>query len=408
MFDGTRIVLVEDDHIMGDSLTQRLELEGADVVWVKQAVRAIHAIRSPRARVDAVVCDIRLADGTGEDIFTTLCQTMTPPPFLFITGHGEIEQAVRLMQAGAADYMTKPFEMPAFLDRLRQLAEPGSDAGEGTQFGVSAAAKKLESLAAQAAQSSRPVLVHGAAGTGKTRVARRIHELSDHAAAPLVTVNLARDPQGEEALFGPDGALARAGEGTLLLIAAERLSRAAQDRLSARLDEGYSARIVSTAAPDIGQPSERQALRRDLLSRLSQTEIPVPPLRERPDDAVWLLGEMFRRFRDRQSDGTLKGLSRLAEEAARAHDWPDNGREVRDRLIRAIQLAEGPMIQPADLFPEQHAEGHFRTLGEAREATERRQIVAALARTGGQVTAAAKLLRVSRTTLWEKMQKLGL
>ena len=117
---------------------------------------------------------------------------------------------------------------------------------------------------------------------------------------------------------------------------------------------------------------------------------------------------MFQRLAGKWSGTTPKGLSSLAEEAARAHDWPDNGREVRSRLSHALQLAEGPWIQPADLFPEQQAEGRFPSLAEARETTERRQIVAALERTGGHVSAAAKLLRVSRTTLWEKMQKLDL
>ncbi|WP_296763963.1 response regulator [Sediminimonas sp.] len=408
MFRGARIVLVEDDHIMGESITQRLELEGAEVTWVKQAVRAIHAIRSPRARVHAVVCDIRLPDGTGEEIFTTLCQTMTPPPFLFITGHGGIDQAVRLMQAGAADYVTKPFEMGAFLDRLRRLVDSRDDEGQATPFGTSAAAMKLDAQAAQAARSSLPVLVRGAPGTGKTRVARRVHMLSDRSAAPVIEVDLARDPSARETLFGADGALTRVGEGTVVLIAVERLDPAEQDALTARLDAGFAGRIVSTMGPGTGHQAAGRAFRRDLLSRLAGVEIPVPPLRERPEDAVWLLGEMFRRFAGRWSTRPLKGLSSLAEDAARAHDWPDNGREVRSRLVGALQLAEGEWIQPADLFPEQQAAGRFPTLAEAREATERRQIIAALDLAGGHVTEAAKLLRVSRTTLWEKMHKLGL
>ena len=242
MFRGARIVLIEDDHTMGDSIAQRLELEGAEVIWVKQAVRAIHAIRSPRARIHAVVCDIRLPDGTGEEIFTTLCQTLSPPPFLFVTGHGGVDQAVRLMQAGAADYVTKPFEMAAFLDRLRLLLDPRDDDKAGTQFGISAAARRLDAQAARAARSSQPVLVHGAPGTGKTRVARRVHMLSDRAAAPLVEVNLARDRDAPETLCAPGGPLEQVGEGTLVLIAAERLDMAAQDALVARLDRGFPGR----------------------------------------------------------------------------------------------------------------------------------------------------------------------
>ena len=85
MLKGRRIALIEDDEIMGASIVQRLQLEGAEVLWLRLAQRAIGALRTPRAPIDAVICDIRLPDGTGEEVFTTLCRTITPPPFLFIT-----------------------------------------------------------------------------------------------------------------------------------------------------------------------------------------------------------------------------------------------------------------------------------------------------------------------------------
>lgn len=129
MLIGRYIVLIEDDALMGSSLLQRLELEGAEITWVKQAVRGIAAVRTPRRPVDAVVCDIRLPDGTGEEVFKAVSQSVAPPPFLFITGQGDIEQAVRLLRAGGSDYMTKPFEMPAFLSRLAQILRPESVAG---------------------------------------------------------------------------------------------------------------------------------------------------------------------------------------------------------------------------------------------------------------------------------------
>lgn len=404
---GRRIALIEDDEIMGASLAQRLELEGAEVLWLKQAVRAVHAVRTPRAPIDAVICDIRLPDGTGEDVFTTLCRTMTPPPFLFITGQGGIEQAVRLMRSGAADYVTKPFDMSVFLERLDLLMRPRETIEMPPILGISPAARRVDALALKAAATDRPVLIRGAPGTGKALVARRIHEGSERRAAGLVEVNLARDPHPGAALFGPDGAIARTGEGTLFLNAVDWLPVGAQSTLFEALDEGFDGRVIATGGPGLETALGAGRFRADLHARLFITEIPVPPLGDRTEDAVWLMAEMFVQLNARRPV-PMRGISALAEEAARTHDWPGNGREVRSRMTRAMTLAAGEWLFPADLFAERQAESTFRSLAEVRASAERSQILAALERSGGQATEAARLLNVSRTTLWEKMHKLGL
>ncbi|MCB6178772.1 sigma 54-interacting transcriptional regulator [Rhodobacter sp. Har01] len=406
MLKGRRIALVEDDEIMGASLEQRLRLEGAEVLRLKLMQRAIGALRTPRAPIDAVVCDIRLPDGSGEDLFHTLCRTMTPPPFLFITGQGGIDQAVRLLHAGAADYITKPFEMAAFLDRLGHLIRPALHEGSDDLLGISPAARRVAALAAQAAASDRPVLVRGAPGTGKALVARQIHRLSDRSAAPFLHVNLARaaDPVAEL------GQAAReVGEGILFLNSISRLTAPAQDWLMHWLDSAPPARVISACGADLDEAMRRARFRADLASRLGPHEIPIPPLKDRPEDAVWLLTRLFETLNPRRQT-PLRGLSALAQEAVRAHDWPGNGREVRARLVQALATAQGEMLYPGDLFPERQTApaDDLPSLAEARDAAERAHILAALERTAGQVTEAARLLKVSRTTLWEKMQKLGL
>lgn len=405
MLTGRRIALIEDDEIMGGSIAQRLALEGAEVLWLKLAQRAVGALRTPRAPIDAVVCDIRLPDGTGEEVFTTLCRTITPPPFLFITGQGDIQQAVRLLQAGAADYITKPFEMAPFLQRLLLLLRPRGAVAEDL-LGISPAARRIEELAATAALSDGPVLVRGAPGTGKALVARRIHAGSDRAAAPFVHVNLAREA---DALAGLQAGAARVGEGTLFLNGLERLPGAAQSWLMGWLDGRPAARIIAACGPDMAAAVEAGAFRGDLYFRLGLFEIPIPPLRDRPDDALWLLHRLFQALNARRA-APLRGISALAEQAVQGHDWPGNGRELRARLVQAMTTAAGEWLFPADLFPERQTadEGALPSLSQAREAAERAHILAALERTGGQVAEAARLLQVSRTTLWEKMQKLGL
>lgn len=405
MLKGRRIALVEDDEIMGASIEQRLRLEGADVVWLKLMQRAVGALRTPRAPIDAVVCDIRLPDGTGEELFTTLCRTASPPPFLFITGQGGIDQAVRLLQAGAADYVTKPFEMAQFLDRLEHLLRPKGEAVE-QPFGVSPAAQRVGDLVAQASAMDRPVLVRGAPGTGKALVARRIHALSDRSAAPFVTVALSR---GDAPLQDLDHGLAEVGEGTLYLDALERLPAKGQDRLMAWLDSSPPARLIVACSTDMADALRDGRFRADLYFRLDLFEVPIPPLAERPEDADWLFHRLFEAMNARRPT-PLRGVSALAEQAVHDHDWPGNGRELRARLVQAMATASSDLLFPVDLFPERQLDTADRlpSLAEARDAAERAHILRALERANGQMTEAARLLQVSRTTLWEKMQKLGL
>ncbi|RMD94371.1 MAG: sigma-54-dependent Fis family transcriptional regulator [Alphaproteobacteria bacterium] len=409
MLEGRRIAVVEDDEIMGTSLVQRLELEGAEVIWLRQIVRAVGALRSPRAPIDAVVCDIRLPDGTGEELFTTLLQTASPPPFLFITGHGGIEQAVRLMKAGAADYVTKPFEMSVFLERISLLlSNREEEVALPPLLGISPQARQVDAQAAEAATHGRPVLIRGGPGVGKGLVARRIHALSDRRAAPFVAVNLAREPDHEAALFGPAGALARTGEGVLFLHAVSRMAGAVQERLLAALDAGFEGRVIAACGIDLQGAVARRGFSPDLFYFLAGVEIAIPPLDERPEDAVWLMHRVFERANAERAE-PLAGISRLAEEAVRGHSWPGGGRELRARVTSGVRTARGDRLQPSDLFPERVAEGdHFPSLAEARERAERRLIIEALERAGGQTTRAARLLKVSRTTLWEKMQRLGI
>jgi DNA-binding NtrC family response regulator len=404
MLTGRYLVLIEDDAIMGNSLVQRLELEGAEVTWVRQAVRGIAAVRTPRKPVDAVICDIRLPDGSGEEIFATVSRSIPPPPFLFITGQGEIDQAVRLLRAGGADYMTKPFDMSALLGRLAQIlrSDPGED--RPAQTGISPLARQVDALVAEFARHDRPVLIRGGRGLGKERIARRIHELSDRRSAPFVAVNAFRGDVSADALAV---AFERACEGTLFVNGVGRLQEAVQGLLMDALRDTPS-RLLASCGTQIEEKARAGAFRSDLLYALVANEIVVPPLAQREEDAAWLAGQMFKALNARRA-APMRGISELAMTAIRDHDWPGNGRELRSRLLRAMDVATGEWVHPADIFPELNQEDpKVQSLSEAREVAERRQIIKALERTGGQIAEAARLLKVSRTTLWQKMQKLGL
>lgn len=404
MLRGRYLVLIEDDAIMGNSLVQRLELEGAEVVWLRQAIRGIAAVRTPRRPVDAVICDIRLPDGTGEEIFNTLSQRITPPPFLFITGQGKIDQAVRLLRAGGDDYMTKPFDMPDFLGRLTRILRPDPGAGLPAQTGISPLARHVDALVAEYAGHDRPVLIRGARGLGKGRMARRIHGLSDRRSAPFIALSAFRDGVTADDVVT---AFDEVADGTLFVSGVGRVDSAVQERLMEALEDA-SFRLIASCGTRIEEKSQAGGFRADLLYALVANEIVVPPLSQRGEDAAWLAGQMFTSLNDRR-ETNLRGLSELALSAIRDHDWPGNGRELRSRLLRAMDVAGSEWIYPADVFPELNQNlSEIQSLSEARDLAERRQIIKALAGTGGQIAEAARLLKVSRTTLWEKMQKLGL
>ena len=386
---------------MGHSLVQRLELEGARVTWVKQMVRGISAVRTPRHPVDAVVCDIGLPDGTGEDILAAVAGTITPPPFLFITGQGEIGQAVRLLKAGATDYLTKPFELSTLLERLTSVFSAAMQRNDFPEsVGISTLAHRLEDQIAQAAAADSPVLVKGERGLGKMRIARRLLKLSGQFENGISEINgfeTSGDPNWPEL----------DDEQALIVSGVERLPDETQRRLLATVRKPDRRVIVLTATSVEREPSAGGVCE-DLYYALSPGEIVVPPLRLRPEDAVWLATKIFNALNARRAN-PLSGLSDLSLTALREHDWPGNGREVRSRVVRAVSALNDGWVHPVDLFPELDVDtSRLETLAEVRDAAERRQIQRALVRTGGQMTEAARLLRVSRTTLWEKMQKLNL
>ena len=433
--DARTVALVEDDPIMGESLVQRLALEGVTVRWWQRGREAADAL--PTAQVHAVICDIRLPDLDGEMLFREISRVPDAPPFLFITGHADIDQAVRLMRAGAADYVTKPFEMDDFLGRLGDLIRShGPD--DTPELGVSAAMRDVERLLRRVARVSSTVLISGETGTGKDVAARFLHSTSDAASKPFVAVNCAAIPADllESELLGHErgaftganqrhvGYAERAEDGVLFLDEIGELEHGLQAKLLRLIESrsfhrvggeraiAFRGRIIAASNAELQGRVEAGQFRQDLYYRLNVVSVRMPSLRERPEDIPWLMGRFFAEFSQR-FDTPLKGISALAEEAARAYPWPGNVRELRNHMERAVALALGPWLMPGDLFPEMtsHAAAGDEQLGsleDARLDAEKRHILRALSATGGEVGAAARRLGVGRTTLWEKMRRLGL
>jgi DNA-binding NtrC family response regulator len=427
------LLLVEDDPVMGGSLADRLDLEGFDVAWVQRADEARAAVA--RRRPDLVLCDIRLPDGSGEALFAALRPALGATPVVFMTAFGEIDQAVRLMRTGAADFLTKPFAVDDLLGRIETLLARRPPPDNAGTLGASPAMRAVEATLARAASVDSTVLLTGESGTGKEVAARFLHARSARAAQPFVAVNCAAIPESlmERELFGHEkgaftGAAARApgyaeqaGDGVLFLDEVMELAPALQAKLLrliearefARLGSArmipFRARVIAATNADPEARVREGRFREDLLFRLDVIRVAVPPLRARAEDilplALRFAGEFAAAF-----GREVAGLRPAAEEALLAHDWPGNVRELRNRVERAVALATSPWLDAADLFPElpRPLEEVLPTLAGVVEAAERRSIAAALAATGGDVAAAAKRLGVARSTLFEKMRRLGL
>lgn len=164
--------LIEDDPIMGESLARSLTLEGAKVHWWASGGEALSSI--PATGLDAVICDIRLPDRSGAEIFRELARGSSAPPFLFITGYGDIDQAVELMREGAHDYLTKPFVMSEFLARLEQVVGRQETPADPV-LGVSSAMREFEQFLQRVARVGSNLLLTGETGVGKEVCARYLH-----------------------------------------------------------------------------------------------------------------------------------------------------------------------------------------------------------------------------------------
>ena len=430
------IAIVEDDPIMGESLQRALGLEGWKTIWWQTGREAIEGFQT--GSPDLVLCDIRLTDMNGEAVFRAANARSLAPPFIFMTAYGQIDQAVALVRAGAYDYLTKPFELRCVLQKAREIISlRGRDAAEHT-LGVSPAIQKIEALLRRIAQRSLPVLFTGETGSGKEVCARFLHTASAAAGEPFMAVNCAAIPSEllESEVFGHEkgafsgahqrhlGYAERARGGVLFLDEIADMPLSLQAKMLRVLEErsfhrvggetslSLKARIVCATSENLAERVRQGRFREDLFYRINAVTIDIPPLRQRHEDIPWLLSRCFKEFSE-QYDSDLRGISSLTEEAAMAHAWRGNVRELRNRFERAVALATGPWLMPADLFPElrepvSETDDASLPLAAVRNAAERRQIERTLHDTGGQIALAAKRLDISRTTLWEKMRRYGI
>jgi len=447
--NGLSILIVEDEPLLRKRFTARLEHEGAETTAVGTLREAGNALAG--LDFDVVLLDVNLPDGKGTDLLRL--QKLGPSTSaLVMTAAGGVEGAVEAMRLGAADYLSKPFdadELPVRILRARRSQQakraeefrregPGVRPDEAFFFGRSLAAVEEQLGKIIAADERRqtslpPVLIEGETGTGKTTIARWLHAHGPRANGPLIEVNCSALPESlaESELFGHErgaftdarsariGLMEAADGGTLFLDELPSLSLALQAKLLTAIDDHrirrvgantakeVDVRIVAATNADLRRLVAEGRFREDLLHRLDLFRVRIPPLRERGDDIVRLAEVMIARIAPRYGIAAepipAEGRARL-----RAHAWPGNVREMAHEIERALVFEGAEGLRFGSLTPRAGPESGpdgpgwlkrdfvFPEQGFSLEAAINALIQRALTQSGGNVSAAARLLGVTR------------
>lgn len=434
-----RICLIEDDAILGESLHQRFSLEGFAVDLWRTAAEATLALESKRYQV--VVSDIRLPDRSGADLFLELSHRLHGlPPFVFLTGHGSIDRAVELLKAGAADYLTKPFDADQLLQKVRGLAEEYGALGGGEvgRLGISPAMRRIADTLPRLARHATALLITGESGVGKEHVAREFHRLACPNDAPFIAVNCAAIPDSllEAELFGYEkGAFTGAGKtkrgyieqaagGTLFLDEIGEMPLAMQSKLLRVVQEHVITRIggescipvdfklLCATHRDLREMVEHGQFREDLYYRIHVIQVRIPPLRERQDDIRWFLRHYVELF-NRANPQEMRRVDPCTEQVLSLYAWPGNIRELKHAVERACILSPGPLLDAEAFFGDGLDGGLGEdtgspSLAEYLLSCEKNYLQIALEKHDWHMTHTAEALGISRKTLWEKMRRLGM
>ncbi len=428
------LLLIEDDAVLGGALVQRLQLEGIAVRWARTCSAAMTELR--RSRPFFVVADIRLPDGSGEDLYRQALPYLGRTPIVFATAFAEVDQAVRLVRAGADDYLTKPFDVDALVARIRASAPAhapieGGEAAQPRPFGRSAATLRLAADLERLARTDLPVLLLGETGVGKEVAARYLHASSPQSRLPFVPVNCGAIPSElmESQFFGHEkgaftgatashiGYFEEAGHGTLFLDEIGELDAKLQTALLRVLNDGefrriggrspirFQGRIVAATNADLAELIAVRGFREDLYYRLAVIELRIPSLRERTAE-ILPLAETFAAEAAVRAGRDRLVMDESALAAMLSSPWPGNVRELRNRIERAAALTDSEVIGATDLFPERRLDQPAsNTLSSARDRAELDEIERAMILSGGRVSEAARHLGISRTTLWKRRKR---
>ena len=432
--DKTKTIVVEDNIVYCEFVCNLLAREGFHTVQAFHLSTAKKYLQQA-ADGDIVVSDLCLPDGNGIDLLRWMRKEGRMQPFVIMTDYAEVHTAVESMKLGSLDYIPKQLVEDKLVPLLRNiLKERHTGRSRMPLFSRDGSAfQTIMKRIRLVAPTDMSVLIFGENGTGKEHIAHLLHDKGKRAGKPFVAVDCGSLTKelAPSAFFGhvrgaftgadsaKKGYFHEAEGGTLFLDEVGNLTmemqqmllRAIQERryrpVGAKEDKTANVRIVAATNEDLQKAVTEKRFRQDLLYRLQEYVITMPPLRDCPED-IMPLAEFFREMANRELEREVKGFAASARNALLAHAWPGNVRELKQKIQTAVLQSEGDMITEADLEldNEPSATSACFTLKSGDE--ERGRILRALKQAAGNKKMAAKILGIGRTTLYNKLVEYGL
>jgi DNA-binding NtrC family response regulator len=449
-----RVLIADDQQDVLEALCLLLKGERFETVTVTSPDAVLQKLQT--GDFDALLIDLNYTRDTtsgqeGLDLLSRIRKLDSTMPVIVMTAWGSVELAVEAMRRGANDFLRKPWDNERLLSILRTQVELGRAVQKGQRLEAENTLLRRQSplptliaedpsmrpvldLISRIGPSEANVLISGANGTGKDVVARTLHALSPRSSKPMITVNAGGLSEGtlESELFGhvkgafTDAKTDRVGRfeladgGTLFLDEIANASHTLQTKLLRVLETGeferlgssktrhVNARVLSATNADLAAEVGASRFRQDLFFRLNTVEIRLPPLVDRKQD-IPLLAQHFLRESVGRYHRNLEGFSAPAMNSLMAHSWPGNIRELRHVVERAVLMAQGSFVNPADLGLEPTKSLSVGAIDEmSLEDVERLLIKKALMRFSGNANKAAEALGLSRSALYRRLQKYGL
>lgn len=439
-----KILVIDDEKNIRDGIKKSLEYEGYEVVTAENGEKGIETVY--KGGIDLVITDLKMPEKTGEEFLHDILEFDKHIPVIILTGHGNIETAVDMMRLGAYDFMTKPFNIDKMLliiaralenkniKKTNETLEKRVDYHESFYGMIGHSSKMLKVYEAikQVARTKATVLIEGESGTGKELVANAIHQISDRAKQPYITVNCAALSEGvlESELFGHEkgsftgaidkkiGRFEAANKGTIFLDEIGEINQVVQVKLLRVLEErviervgsnthiSVDIRVIAATNKKLSEEIKEGRFREDLYYRLNVIKIEMPPLRERREDIPLLIDNFIKEF-SQVHNIEITNVDKKVYKLLSSLQWEGNVRELRNTVETMVVMSKDGKIDESNIpnwVLTSSTDDFIIDKEMTLEELEKKYINHLLSKNNFNKAQVAKILGIERATLYRKLK----